>query len=711
MKKYTFKQAVPVWENQKENEINYNLCFRVIIPPSSNCIIALSASNMYQMFVNGDFVAEGPARAGHGYYRVDEINLSEALTKEKNIICIYVDGYNVPNFYLINEPAFLCAEVVNDGNVIAATGNHGFEAKYHSDRLRKVLRYSYQRTFTEVYNYDTHYKDYEINPDCHFTPVKLAETDSKDFICRGIPYPNYQNVFADKIISHGKVEYAEDITNPIRDRVTVPESPSHGFPIASLDVVSCDVAEKCICKPFNGFSKNINDFSLGKNEFVLYAFEGEKTGFINLEVECFEKTVLIAVFDEVLVNGDINLRRTCPGNTTINVVIWNLQKGKYSLITNEPYSFKYMKIINQDGIARINQLYITEFTNNIKFCPLNSKNEKFNIIYKAAFETFRQNAVDLYTDCPSRERAGWLCDSFFTARVEKALTGNSWIEKNFLENFLLNKSNTWSENPMLPMCYPADLSADSYIPQWAMWFILELEEYYARTKDQEMLKLAKNKVLALMRYFESFENEYGLLENLQGWSFVEWSKANDFVNGVNYPTNMLYAKTLEAIYHLYGVKNVLKKSRELKNVIRRQSYVSGFFHDHALRDENGCLITATDDITETCQYYAFFTDTATPETFKELWSVLLRDFGPDRIKKQLWSNIYPSNAFIGYFLRLEILAKENERDHLLSSIEGFFYPMARATGTLWELNTQSASCNHGFASHVMIWLKKFIEKA
>ena len=90
MKKYTFKQAVPVWENQKENEINYNLCFRVIIPHSSNCIIALSASNMYQMFVNGRFVSEGPARAGHGYYRVDEINLSEMLTKKNNIVCIYV---------------------------------------------------------------------------------------------------------------------------------------------------------------------------------------------------------------------------------------------------------------------------------------------------------------------------------------------------------------------------------------------------------------------------------------------------------------------------------------------------------------------------------------------------------------------------------------------------------------------------------------------
>ncbi len=33
-------------------------------------------------------------------------------------------------------------------------------------------------------------------------------------------------------------------------------------------------------------------------------------------------------------------------------------------------------------------------------------------IYDAAVETFRQNALDVYMDCPTRERAGWLCDSF-----------------------------------------------------------------------------------------------------------------------------------------------------------------------------------------------------------------------------------------------------------------------------------------------------------
>ena len=125
MVKYMFKKALPVWEKGKENEMNYNLVFRAVVDKSDDVIIALSASSMYQMFVNGNLVSEGPARAGHGYYRVDEIDISKYLTDEKNIVCIYIDGYNVENYYLIKQPSFLCAEIISDGKGVASTGKDG----------------------------------------------------------------------------------------------------------------------------------------------------------------------------------------------------------------------------------------------------------------------------------------------------------------------------------------------------------------------------------------------------------------------------------------------------------------------------------------------------------------------------------------------------------------------------------------------------------
>jgi alpha-L-rhamnosidase len=74
-------------------------------------------------------------------------------------------------------------------------------------------------------------------------------------------------------------------------------------------------------------------------------------------------------------------------------------------------------------------------------------------------------------DCPTRERAGWLCDSFFTARAEKVFTGENAIEYNFLENFLLPEKFEHLPKGMLPMCYPSDHYDKVFIPNWAMWFV------------------------------------------------------------------------------------------------------------------------------------------------------------------------------------------------------------------------------------------------
>ena len=50
--------------------------------------------------------------------------------------------------------------------------------------------------------------------------------------------------------------------------------------------------------------------------------------------------------------------------------------------------------------------------------------------------------------------------------------------------------------------------------------------------------------------------------------------------------------------------------------------------------------------------------------------------------------------------------REGELEALEENIRGYFDYMAQKTGTLWENDGDYASCNHGFASHVLIWLDR-----
>ena len=328
-----------------------------------------------------------------------------------------------------------------------------------------------------------------------------------------------------------------------------------------------------------------------------------------------------------------------------------------------------------------------------------ASDETFNRIFEAARSTFKQNAVDVFTDCPSRERAGWLCDSFFISRVASDLCGNTRMERLFMQNFLLPPKFEYLPEGMLPMCYPSDHNDGVFIPNWAMWFVIQLDEYLQRSGDRPTVDALKPRVLALLSYFKQFKNSDGLLEKLPGWVFVEWSHANKLVQDVNYPSNMTYAEVLACVSRMYGMPELQAEADAMRETIRKQSFDGTFFVDNAKRQADGKL-KSSGERTETCQYYAFFFHTATPQTHAALWETLRADFGPDRHQNNKHPEIHFANAFIGNYLRLELLSRQGLSAQILDETKGYFLKMADLTGTLWENDNTSASCCHGFASHV-----------
>jgi len=142
----------------------------------------------------------------------------------------------------------------------------------------------------------------------------------------------------------------------------------------------------------------------------------------------------------------------------------------------------------------------------------------------------------------------------------------------------------------------------------------------------------------------------------------------------------------------------------MRRKIREQSLGEMFFCDNAVYHADGVAVLSGES-TESCQYYAFFMGVATPGEDPLLWETLVRDFGPSRKKSNRFEKVHFSNAFIGNYLRCELLMRENHRQELERDIRGYFVYMAEKTGTLWENDTVCASCNHGFASHVLVWLR------
>ena len=696
-----FKKAKPIWEKGKQTTQNHTILYETELQAHESAILRISGHTGYQVFVNNIFVHWGPARAGRGYYRVDELHIGKYLTAEKNVIAVLSTGYYCDSFEWLKEPSFFCAEIEIDDKIICYTGGIGWKAYSYKEKIQKVQRYSVQRTFAEVYDYR---KCGDILSSVNRPLLETELCDDKCFIEREVSYPNFEYEKAQQIYEHGIVEhkdpekyYDDRAIENVGERVD-------GFSKKECEYISIHMAQRLnTVKTGEGLKLPTN---LDRDTYIGMKMKCNLTGFISVALSCETDADVYLTFDELLVDGKLDFTR----NLTSNVVLYRFSGGReYCLLTAEPYTFKYLNIISIGGSVKIQHIGVvrTDFNQSEIIRKLNpcKADEAITRIYEAAVETFRQNTFDIYMDCPSRERAGWLCDSFFTSRVEKLMTGKSTVEKCFLSNFIMEENHKKLPEGMLSMCYPADFRKPNYIPNWAMWYLLEAKEYYQRTGDKDFIADIYPNMKKLCGFFEKYENEDGLLQNLEGWIFVEWSKCNELVQDVNYPTNMLYYKFKMTLYELYGEEKYKKEAEQLRNTIRRKSRIGMFFCDNSVFNTHGELILSG-EITETCQYYAFFCGVATPEEDATLWKTMVNDFGPERRSTGKWENIHYSNAFIGNYLRLELLSKAGIMDKLEQNIRGYFDYMAIRTGTLWEHDKESASCNHGFASHVLLWLDK-----
>lgn len=709
--KLLMTETKAIWLRGLQHEVNVQAGFTADIEAQRDgkYILLLSGATLYRVFVNGVFIHYGPARSPYGYMFFDQLDLSRHIHQGVNKIAIEAAGYNCNSYYGINNPSFIKAAVLENDSVIASTGENGqFKGIDLIQREQRVSRYSYQRYFTEIYYLDnytpltnwTTREDEMIRHSVEEVPADYC------FLERGLPVPAFHFRPFSSIVETGHTEHAETekyIENEmLRDAGTgwitgFKREEIGDRPLYTLQDLNFKRQEP---------PKEIQDV-MQKDEYILLDMGLNNNGFIHISVTAHDDAEMYLLFDEKLIEGKIDFKAIEGTENTVKYVLASNEK-KYELQTFESYGFKYIYVAVLKGSVTIDSLGLIEYSyphySNTKVL---FDDKQLTAVYHAAVETYRQNTLDVFMDCPVRERAGWLCDSYFTAQAAQYFTGDTLVESRFLDNYQMTKEFKYLPKGMLPMIYPGEDPGGQYIPQWAMWYIIQLEQYLKRNHDDK--EKYRKLVYDLLHYFNQFLNEDGLLEKLEGWNFLEWSDANQWTQDVNYPTNMLYTRILRIAGALYEDDDLTKQSSQLKEKIISMSFDGNYFIDNAVRDSEGNLKN-TGNRSEVCQYYAFFTGVADGDAskFGTLRNMIVNVFGPKRKEMELLPEIAYANAFIGYYLRMEVLLQWGCFSQVIDEIKGYFYKMADRTGTLWENDGLYGSQNHGFASYAGVVIIKAI---
>ena len=724
------KLAKPVFLEGLEDDVNIQAGFATVldVPDVSRmegAFVLVTARNFYRLYVNGIFVAHGPARTCDGYLRADCVDIGKYLKIGKNYIAFEVTSYG-NMFGYANDVVLgkgLLRAAVKAGDTVVLSSPETFRGVRLAQREQLAERISHCRQMAENYILDRKYTEWRT--DFTLLDAKVAEVDdASELLPRGCDYPTLELTRAGRLIDAGLAEIDENVPfddawfekplahykelkeRPLRDYVRTVEKPAR-------EGVAINYEKGVLTA--EGL-REVETF------YALFDLGNPQVGFVEIDAET-EKAGIVDVvhLESFAVYGD---KDEFSGGAN-PVLRLHTEGGRVRFTSMEPVLARFVKVYFRGcGNVKLNSAGVREYTvpDSGSVCGAGSflcSDEDVNRIYEAARLTLRLNALDVFMDCPDRERGGWLCDSYWTGRAEGVLLGNHRIEKNFLENFLLtDPEKMW--NAFFPEVYPAyksSFSAGPGITTWSFWLLEELCCYVKASGDRELAERFRPRIEAFVKGSLGLIGGSGLFENLP-CIFIDWSYSNEGVfNGpVSTAANALYSKMLRDLGALYGNSSWTKKGLEMRRLIReaigigidgsaKKGYKGPEYIPDSLRvDENGRL-----------RPNGLTTEAA---TYLTIWSEI---FDPDEAPLTVFNAVramgaspefFPSarvgraGLFIGLQYRFDMLAKLGERARLLQELKSFYgAQLKEGPGTLWEgRDIRQTSYCHGFNSYAGLQL-------
>lgn len=148
-------QARWIWDRQRRTPLNTFVCFRRVIELTAvpaKAIARVSADGRYKLYVNGTFVARGPAPYDPRWQEYDEVDVAPYLRRGANVIAAIVVHFGQSDgVYVQGLPGFLFELRDDAGRVIAAS-----DASWRVRRCRAWrgtgLRRSFNRALQEDFD-------------------------------------------------------------------------------------------------------------------------------------------------------------------------------------------------------------------------------------------------------------------------------------------------------------------------------------------------------------------------------------------------------------------------------------------------------------------------------------------------------------------------------------------------------------------------------
>jgi alpha-L-rhamnosidase len=471
--------------------------------------IHVTGDNRYQLFVNGERVAWGPARGDLYHWRYETVDIAPQLKAGRNVLAAVVWnlGQHAPVAQVTNQTGFLlqgdtrAERIVDTGGEWKCAANTAYRPVPVTQK--EVPGYyavgSGEHVNGAAYPWGWEQPGYD---DSFWKPAHAlsngAARDSQDAPNRWMLVPRSIPMMEEKPERLLKVRKV--------DGVKVPE----GFPArpAAIRIAPNTRATLLLDQTYltTGYPELVVSGGKGASVSLRYAealFLPDRRGKGNRNE--VDGKVFLGNQDVYLPDGG--------------------SKRVYRPLWWRTYRYVELKVETQAQAATIDDLrgVYTGYPFQRK-ARLDAPSAELQAILNTGWRTARLCAHESYMDCPYYEQLQYAGDTRIQALVSLYMTGDGRLMRNAIEQ--LNSSRT-AEGATYSRA-PSQLQ--QYIPPFSLWWIGMVHDYWMYQDDESFVREMLPGVRAVLQYFAARQKPNGSLGRVPWWSFVDWTK--QWPNGV-----------------------------------------------------------------------------------------------------------------------------------------------------------------------------------
>ena len=572
-----------IWFETELREGVFACCrktFELDAPPSHG-LIAITCSGRYRLFVNGMALGGGPAHASPAYKKVDAWDVRDRLRAGCNLVAIELVHFGYSTAHSPASPPGLFCQIDLDDRLLAAdeTWRLCVDPCFSRETTRRNNAYG------PVEIYDARLEtDWRENPrfdDRSWAAAEIVRNERGEAgptvapwermlpcrtpPCRETPLLPEQVVMAGEVLNQ---EFCRRAGNDLPFELPhyllmdVPEESRHTRIEHPENALRDDDQPAVIVQPSPLDHSQPNQYAAT----MIVDFGREITAYGWLDVEGNADAVIDICYGELMRAG----RVPAVVSNTAYVDRYILKEGRQRHRVYDWKGYRYVQLTFRN-LTRPLKLYAVgaDFTS----YPLDPAGTfecsapEMTRIWEVGAYTQQLCTHDRLMDCPWREQREWLGDG----RVQLLILQNAFGAWPMVGNMVRNFAESQLADGQIPCCsHYAFMQANDYALWWVQAVLDAVTMTGDRTLAEEMLPHAER----LFDWFEPFRNAGGLLENVPGWTFIDWADVGKA--GICAPLNAIYCIALDAGA---AVADWCGNERLRHTFRTRADAVRGTFHD------------------------------------------------------------------------------------------------------------------------------------